>query len=117
MNSNPEVCRLIKKFSKKKSKLSDTVTAEDFFEHFSGVFDAPPDDDPNLNAFPDTQSNTRDELLDTPFSMEELKKVISSLKSNKSPGLDGLIAEIFKSSYDILSPILLRLFNVVFSSG
>ena len=49
--------------------------------------------------------------------MEELKKVIFSLKSNKNPGIDGLTGEIFKSSYDILSPFLLRLFNVVFSSG
>ena len=49
--------------------------------------------------------------------MDELKKVISSLKSNKSPEMDGLTAEIFKSSYDILSPLLLRLFNVVFISG
>ena len=46
-----------------------------------------------------------------------LKKVISSFKSKKSPGIDGLTAEIFKSSYDILSPLLLRLFNVVFLSG
>ena len=49
--------------------------------------------------------------------MDELRKVISSLKSNKSPGIDGLTAEIFKSSFDILSPVLLRLFNTVSSSG
>ena len=116
--SNPKsFWKEIKKFTKKKSKSSDTVTAEDFFEHFSGVFGAQSDDDPLSNTYPDMQANIQDESLDTPFSMDELKKVISSLKSNKSPGIDGLIAEIFKSSYDILSPILLRLFNVVFSSG
>ena len=48
--------------------------------------------------------------------MDELKKIISSLKSNKSPGIDGLTAEIIKSSCDILSPLLLRLLNVVFLS-
>ena len=56
-------------------------------------------------------------ILDSQFTTNELKKVIFNLKSNKSPGIDGLIAEIFKSSYDILSPLLLRLFNVIFKSG
>ena len=40
-----------------------------------------------------------------------------SLKNNKSPGIDGLISEIFKCSQDIFSPILLKLFNYVFSNG
>lgn len=31
--------------------------------------------------------------------------------------MDGLVAKIFKSSADILSPILVKIFNVVFSSG
>ena len=105
-----------KKFTKKKSKFSDTITAEDFFEHFSEVF-GNQSDDRNSNDHPEAQANINDESLDIPFSMDELRKVISSLKSNKSPGIDGLTAEIFKSSFDILSPVLLRLFNTVFSSG
>ena len=59
----------------------------------------------------------RNVILDSQFTTDELKKVIFNLKSNKSPGIDGLIAEIFKGSYDILSPLLLRLFNVIFISG
>ena len=55
--------------------------------------------------------------LDSPFTNEELKKVILSLKTNKSPGLDGLISEIFKCSYDILSPLIVKLFNFVFLNG
>ena len=54
------------------------------------------------------------DILDCHFTDEELKKVIYSLKSNKSPGTDGLIA---KCSYDILSPILLKMFNTIFYSG
>ena len=56
-------------------------------------------------------------MLDCPFSLEELKKVISSLKSGKSPGLDGLATEVFKCSFDILSPVLIKLFNIIFFSG
>ena len=39
--------------------------------------------------------------LDSPFTNEELKNVILSLKTIKSPGLDGLISEIFKCFCDI----------------
>ena len=37
--------------------------------------------------------------------------------STISPGIDGLIAEIFKCSYDTISPLLLRLFNTIFTNG
>ena len=115
--SNPKnFWKEIKKFTKKKSKSSDSITAEDFFEHFSNVFGTQ-SDDLRPNSHPDIQVNTDDEYLDSPFSMDELKKFIPSLKSNKSPGMDGFTAEIFKSSNDILSPLLLILFNVVFISG
>ena len=59
----------------------------------------------------------QDEILDNPISEEELKHVILALKLNKSPGTDGLIAEIFKCSFDIISPLLLKLFNTIFLSG
>ena len=36
------------------------------------------------------------------------------LKSDKSPGIDGFVAEIFKCSFDIISPLLLRLLNIIF---
>ena len=56
-------------------------------------------------------------MLDCPISETELRKVILSLKSNKSPGIDGLISEIFKCSFENMSPLLLRLFNMIFIGG
>ena len=72
--SNPKnFWKEIKKFTKTKSKSSDNITAEDFFEHFSKVFGTQSDDlRPNGN--PDIQINTHDESLDSPFSMDGLKK-------------------------------------------
>ena len=55
--------------------------------------------------------------LDLEITQEELLHVIKSLKENKSPGLDGLISEIFKSCADLLCPLLVKIYNVVFSSG
>ena len=39
------------------------------------------------------------------------------MKSNKSPGLDGLTAEIFKCSFECISPLLVRLYNVIYLNG
>ena len=88
--------------------------ADDFFEHFSSVFQAHPTENNPENT---QAGENADFILDNPITEEELKKVIMSLKNNKSPGIDGLISEIFKCSQDILSPILLKLFNYVFSNG
>ena len=106
----------IKKVNGRKRKLSDKLSSDDFLEHFSNVFKIPTE---NINAdpFDENFGDTSDEMLDRPISEEELRKVILTLKSNKSPGIDGLIAEIFKCSFDCMSPLLLRLFNIIFLKG
>ena len=94
----------IKKFTKRKSKVSNKLTADDFFEHFSNVFQSN-DSDNSSSDFGQNCNST----LDSAVLQSELKDVISSLKSDKSPGIDGLVAEIFKCSFDIISPLLLKL--------
>ena len=102
----------IKKFTKRKSKVSDKLTADDFLEHFSNVFQSN-DSDNSSSDFGQICNST----LDSAILQSELKDVISSLKSDKSPGIDGLVAEIFKCSFDIISPLLLKLFNIIFLNG
>ena len=102
----------IKKFTKRKSKVSDKLTADDFLEHFSNVFQSN-DSDNSSSDFGQNCNST----LDSAILQSELKDVISSLKSDKSPGIDGLVAEIFKCSFDIISPLLLKLFNIIFLNG
>ena len=85
-------------------------------EHFCRIFDSTTGNS-GTNDQQEMHVDEQNVILDSQFTTDELKKVIFNLKSNKSPGTDGLIAEIFKSSYNILSPLLLRLFNVIFISG
>ena len=47
------------------------------------------------------------------FTMEELKKAIAKLKKRKSPGRDGLPAEIFLNAGDGLLKALLKVFNAI----
>ena len=48
---------------------------------------------------------------DVDINIQELHTAIFSQKNNKSCGLDELSSELFKSSFDIISPFLLKLYN------
>lgn len=92
------------------------MSSDDFLDHFSNVFKIQTENN-NTDTFDENFGEISNEMLDSPISEEELRQVILCLKSNKSPGIDGLIAEIFKCSLDCLSPLLLRLFNIIYMSG
>ena len=102
----------IKKVIRRKQKSSDNLSSDDVLEPFSNVFKIQPQNN-NAENFGDNY----DEVLNSPISEEGLRKVVLFLKSNKSPGLDGLIAEIFKSSFECMPPLLLRLLMVIFLNG
>ena len=57
------------------------------------------------------------EELNVPFTIEELNKACSQLRTNKSAGPDKLINEFFIHGKYILSTTLLILFNKLFSLG
>ena len=63
---------------------------------------------------PNLDQDQTDEILDKEFNEEELRKATYSQKPNKSPGIYELRSEILKASYDIISPILLKIYNRMF---
>lgn len=62
-------------------------------------------------------NHSKMERISTPFTSEEICKVISLLALNKLPGVDGLSAEYYRTFQDILVPLLKEFFNVAASSG
>ena len=104
---------VIKKQYKQKSPWSNTLTVEGICTHFSDVHGSTPDHD---NLEPEVH-NIFDEYLDVQFSDSELGDAIFSQIYNKSPGIDLLTSELFKSAYNIIAPLLLKLYNKVFSLG
>ena len=54
-----------------------------------------------------------DRFLDTPFSINEVSKAISTLHSGKAPGFDGVMSEHLSYAGPILTGILCNLYNSV----
>ena len=58
-----------------------------------------------------------DENLDKEISFEEIKIAVFSQNNNKSSGIDTLIAEVFKHSFNEISTFLFTLFNKLFRNS
>ena len=56
-----------------------------------------------------------DEQMDQPISMEEIKSAVFAQNNNKSPGIDNLPSEVFKGTFDIISPFLFQLYNRMYT--
>ena len=55
--------------------------------------------------------------INEPFNETEIRKAIKELKNNKSPGIDMIKNEHIKASVDLMMPIYIKLFNLVFEHG
>lgn len=105
--------KTIKNQYKKQQPTSTNLTVDEIYEHFNDL----------IGSFPNSENpepeipNILDENLDKEFTSTELRHAVFSQNNNKSPGTDYLPAEIFKSSYELIEPLLLKLFNTIFTSG
>ena len=105
----------MKRYSKNTESGPENLSANDFLQHFSEVLGGEKsNNDRNLNLDFQLQAN---EMLDSEILQSEVKSAKKSLASNKSPGLDGLIPEIFKASEHIITPFITKLFITVFRSN
>ena len=66
-----------------------------------------------------TLETRKDDLneLDNPITDTELKQIVKKLKNKKSASLDLVKNEMIKASYEILSSIYLKLFNLILKAG
>lgn len=53
-------------------------------------------------------------LLDTDVTAEEIRKVVFSMPSNKSPGPDGFPCEFYKAAWSVIAPDFITAVQSVF---
>ena len=70
----------------------------------------------NIHNLPQI-SETSKEICDQPICLEEVKKAVSEMKNNKSPGPDGIPAEFYKIFWNDISDIVFETYMEAYKSG
>lgn len=86
------------------------------YDYFSSLYKTKFDNNAMVQFFQSidhTNMITEEENLicDSPLTQQEIFNAILQLKSNRSPGVDGIISEFYKEFAELLAPFL---FNVFF---
>lgn len=105
----------IKNQYKKNDIKPSNLNLTDTFNHFKNLYGTE-----NLNN--DTNDDIlhgiiHDEDLDRNINITELRSAVFQQNNNKSSGIDTLIAEVYKHSFDVIAPFLLPLFNRLIQTG
>lgn len=88
-----------------------------FFYHFTNVSNSP-----HPSTFGDEDDDYSNEevnieMLDCPFSVEEICKTISMLNRHKSADITNNVADFFIDSKNFIAPYLVQLFNHIYDTG
>lgn len=135
----PRAAKLLSKQLKKQQadrtihKIRDTNTNQiihdpkeigtQFMHYYRDLYSQPPSANiDQINVFlekldlPSIGKNQNDHLT-SPITKAEIKKAINKLKTNKSPGSDGLSSEWYKTFNEQLIPLLEKSFNYTLEHG
>ena len=71
----------------------------------------------NSNIQADDPHRVTTEEIYKPITAEEILHTVKTLKNNKSSGLDNIFNEHLKSTINLMCPLFVKLFNVIFDKG
>ena len=110
-----EFWKMIKARKKTKTNPAASVPIDEWFKYFRDLHKGGEGD---TSVLEDEDIDLRKEDdLDVEIQVEEVKEVIKKMATGKSPGEDGLIAEVYKCLSGELLEALTALFNKIFSTG
>ena len=103
-----------------KQETHNVMTCKTFYDYFKDLgtvqkdeqTESPYNDNDNNNN--NTKSN---EVLDVPFTVQEVKNAIRKLKNNKACGIDQITNELLKAATDNLVLLITNFFNLVMFCG
>ena len=111
-----------------KDKMCSNIKPEQWFNHFKDLlnndanlandFSVHVNDENNMHSITcDTCDTNEPDILNHDISEDEIRMVIKNLPTGKSPGIDGIVYELYVHSIDILIEPICKLFNVILNSG
>ena len=104
----------VKKCYTKSKSSNEDITLEKLHDHFKTLLgDIPDTNNLNEEEFPGPNNDE----LDAMITEQEIRKAVFKQKNGKSSGPDDISAEIIKSSYDIISPYIISIFNYLFNNS
>jgi len=109
---------LLNKYSGDKKTIVSNISNEAFHEHFSKLNENLADDNLQYADINLDELSYNNQMLNMPFSTDEIKKAIMSLKNNKtSSPFDFILNEYLKNANDAILPVICGLFNIILNSG
>ena len=101
--------------TRQKRNVGEKITTEEWFDHFSDVFQS---DGPHPRNDPSDPGDLPDvEELDGVITEQEVRTAIKRIKCGKACGSDKILPEMLKTAGEIVVGFLTKLFNQVFNSG
>ena len=101
----------------KKQSASNNISLNAWRDHVMNVFNSSDSGQHGCGDCSAEESLPNVDSLDRPISEEEVLLVIKNLKLGKSSGLDGILAEMFKSADNTVAGFLTDCFNELFKNG
>ena len=94
------------------------ISESDWYEHFESLFSANLDCvDILVNLPNDELSEIEDAIFNDEITEEEILNSVKSLNPSKSAGPDGIPPQFFIQAHETIMPVMLALFNRIFSTG
>lgn len=109
--------KYINKYKGKKNTNSNDISIDEFVQHFKNMSNTPHPSNFDVNDYPDSVNTIETNELDCDFTVDEICKIISSLKRNKSCDTSNVVADFFIDSKEFIAPYLTKLFNYIFQKG
>ena len=94
------------------------VPLQSFKDHFANLavsFES--SIDTNVPPVVDDIRNLDTSILNQPFTENEIRNFVKTLKNNKAAGIDGILNEFIKHTIDLLIPLYIKLFNKILDTG